>query len=251
MDIVAQHRDGLLGNLRGIRSEIEIGTFLDKLAHDFGFACFSIVTIPPANRQNLHTQIVLSSSPPESPESPEAIADHDRDRLLRNSTIFERLRRSTTPRAWCRQMAECEYQNNNDPLISALFQDHSITTGIFFPVHGADGNRAAVGFAGNRAPLTHREEGDLALLVIHAYDRFDSLRNLQAKGRLKAAQGLTSREREVLVWVAHGKTSAEIAAILSLSENTINTYINTAMRKLDCVNRTQLVAKALRLHLID
>ena len=62
--------------------------------------------------------------------------------------------------------------------------------------------------------------------------------------------GLTPRELEAIHWVANGKTSSEIALILSLSEHTVNTYVNNAIRKLDCVNRTHLVAKALRLRLI-
>jgi DNA-binding CsgD family transcriptional regulator len=43
----------------------------------------------------------------------------------------------------------------------------------------------------------------------------------------------------------------EIAELLSISEHTVNTYMNNAMRKLDCVNRTQLVAKTIRLRLIE
>jgi DNA-binding NarL/FixJ family response regulator len=56
---------------------------------------------------------------------------------------------------------------------------------------------------------------------------------------------LTDREREVLTWVARGKTSAEIAIILGLSERTVNFHCDQAMRRLDVVNRTQAVAKAL------
>ena len=62
---------------------------------------------------------------------------------------------------------------------------------------------------------------------------------------------LSIRELEALHWVANGKTSSEVASILSLSEHTVNTYINSAIRKLDCVNRIQLVAKAMRMHLIS
>ncbi|MFP3803129.1 response regulator transcription factor, partial [Paraburkholderia sp. SIMBA_027] len=53
-----------------------------------------------------------------------------------------------------------------------------------------------------------------------------------------------------LNWTAAGKTSAEIADILGLSEHTVNHYLNRATKKLDTVNRTQAVAKALRIGLI-
>ncbi|MNL83451.1 Regulatory protein SdiA [compost metagenome] len=52
-------------------------------------------------------------------------------------------------------------------------------------------------------------------------------------------------------WTAQGKTSAEIGQILTLSDHTVNAYMTNAIKKLDCVNRTQLVAKAIRLKLIN
>ena len=48
----------------------------------------------------------------------------------------------------------------------------------------------------------------------------------------------------MLLWAARGKTSAEIAIILGLSERTINFHCDQAMRRLDVVNRTQAVANA-------
>ena len=42
----------------------------------------------------------------------------------------------------------------------------------------------------------------------------------------------------------------EIAEILTLSEHTVNHYLNRATKKLDTVNRTQADAKALRIGLI-
>lgn len=58
------------------------------------------------------------------------------------------------------------------------------------------------------------------------------------------AKPLTPRERDVLTWAARGKTSAEIGMILNLSERTINFHCDNAMRRLDVINRTQAVAKA-------
>jgi DNA-binding CsgD family transcriptional regulator len=65
------------------------------------------------------------------------------------------------------------------------------------------------------------------------------------------AMGLTVKEIDCLRWTAEGKTSSEIAAIIKLSEHTVNHYLIAAARKLDCVNRVQAVAKALRLRLLD
>jgi len=61
---------------------------------------------------------------------------------------------------------------------------------------------------------------------------------------------LTEREKEVLTWVGRGKTSAEIAIIIGLSERTINFHCDQAMKRLDVINRTQAVAMAIARGLI-
>ena len=61
---------------------------------------------------------------------------------------------------------------------------------------------------------------------------------------------ISQRENEVLQWIAEGKTSAEIATIMSLSEHTVNHYAMLAVQKLECVNRTQAVVRSMRLGLI-
>ena len=62
---------------------------------------------------------------------------------------------------------------------------------------------------------------------------------------------LNEREAEVLRWTAEGKTSAEIAGITGLSENTVNHYATIATQKLGCANRTQAVVHAIRLGLFS
>ena len=62
---------------------------------------------------------------------------------------------------------------------------------------------------------------------------------------------LTQREKEVLTWVGRGKTSAEIAVILGLTERTVNFHCNGAMKRLDVTNRTQAAVKAMAEGLIS
>jgi LuxR family quorum-sensing system transcriptional regulator SolR len=71
------------------------------------------------------------------------------------------------------------------------------------------------------------------------------------KHALKSMQELTARECEVLRWTAAGKTSGEIGMILGISTRTVNFHITTALMKLDAVNKTQAVVKALMLEMIN
>lgn len=62
--------------------------------------------------------------------------------------------------------------------------------------------------------------------------------------------GLSSRELEVLKLVAAGKTNAEIAGELFISENTVKTHRAHLMEKLNLRNRTELITYAIRKGLI-
>lgn len=56
--------------------------------------------------------------------------------------------------------------------------------------------------------------------------------------------GLTERQQEVLHWVAHGKTSVEIATILGLSSATIEKHLRQARETLGVSTTTQAVLYA-------
>ena len=65
------------------------------------------------------------------------------------------------------------------------------------------------------------------------------------------ATPLAPREIECLRWSAAGKTSSEIAGIIGVSENTVNSYLSSAAQKMNAVNRVQTVAQAIRLGLLS
>jgi len=54
----------------------------------------------------------------------------------------------------------------------------------------------------------------------------------------------SKREREILKWTAEGKTSAEIAMILSISENTVNFHQKNMQKKFNAPNKTQIACYA-------
>ena len=57
---------------------------------------------------------------------------------------------------------------------------------------------------------------------------------------------LSDRERECLIWVSEGKTTDEVAVILGVSGNTVNSYITHAIQKLAASNRAMAIATAIR-----
>ena len=230
-----------ISRLSTINSESELSGFLCDLATDFDLKGFMLVDIPAASDEKLSSRVAMSNLPCGF------LKDYDTLGLLKNSPVFAGLRRSTAPMIWSVDTIDSDRPPAEvDPALQ-LFKRHSIAICIYFPVRAANGTRSAIGFVGNRTALSHTEMGELGIFVMHAYDVYSKLKTEM----VSAATALTARELEVLHWAASGKTSVEIATIISLSDHTVNSYMNSAMRKLDCVNRTHLVAKALRLHLIS
>jgi RNA polymerase sigma factor (sigma-70 family) len=67
----------------------------------------------------------------------------------------------------------------------------------------------------------------------------------QDLGRLQVSvEGLTEREREVMVLVGEGLSNDEIADRLAISFHTVKTHVNRAMAKLGAHDRAQLVVIA-------
>ena len=91
--------------------------------------------------------------------------------------------------------------------------------------------------AGADGPLTRRR-GDRRLIV----EREPGA--LLLEERREEAQ-LTARERDVLSWVARGKTNAEIAQLLWLAPSTVRKHLENVYAKLGVSTRTAAVARFL------
>ncbi len=61
---------------------------------------------------------------------------------------------------------------------------------------------------------------------------------------------LSEREVEVLKCLARGQTTAQIAGVLFISENTVKTHIRHILEKMEVNNRAEAVARAAQMDLI-
>jgi two-component system, NarL family, response regulator DevR len=77
------------------------------------------------------------------------------------------------------------------------------------------------------------------------------VREVERKAEEDAFRDLSDRELEVLTEVAHGKTNAEIGAILNLSEKTVRNYVSSILEKLHLSNRIELATYAVKHHLFE
>ncbi|HEX7974809.1 MAG TPA: response regulator transcription factor [Anaerolineales bacterium] len=77
------------------------------------------------------------------------------------------------------------------------------------------------------------------------------MRNLGRKADENAFRDLSDRELEVLAELTRGKTNAEIAQVLHLSEKTVRNHISAILEKLNLTNRVELAAYAIEHRIYD
>jgi len=123
-----------------------------------------------------------------------------------------------------------------------------LTVPLFIPGHHY-GFITAIGSGGLDGWDAAAERAGPTLAMIANY--FDNFAIRRFGGPPKESQGLSRRELECLTWSARGKTVEDIAVILELSADTVRVYLKRVNQKLDAVNRSHAVAKAMCLGMID
>jgi DNA-binding NarL/FixJ family response regulator len=68
----------------------------------------------------------------------------------------------------------------------------------------------------------------------------------QASQQNRGLDALTSREREILAELAHGRSNREIARALHVSEKTVKAHVSSVLAKLGVQDRTQAALFAVR-----
>lgn len=80
---------------------------------------------------------------------------------------------------------------------------------------------------------------------------FDMYSNKIDENLLKNSVSLSSKEKEVLKFIAEGKSSKEISSEMGISYNTVNVHRNNIMQKLDLHKTAELVRYAIKERIIS
>jgi DNA-binding CsgD family transcriptional regulator len=120
-------------------------------------------------------------------------------------------------------------------------------TGFAFPVYAERGQSGLVVFSGSDIAVDDPMLCDTHGRCFSLFSAVTALRPAESGG----LPPISKRELECLKLTANGFTSEAIAEQLGLSVHTANQYLTNSAQKLDAVNRTHAVAKALRMRLID
>jgi RNA polymerase sigma factor (sigma-70 family) len=78
----------------------------------------------------------------------------------------------------------------------------------------------------------------------------DYMRQMQQKGLQDSYDLLTEREKEILQLLAEGRSNKEVATLLNLSTNTVETHRTRIMQKLNLHSAAEIVLYAVRKRII-
>ena len=123
-------------------------------------------------------------------------------------------------------------------------------------VHDADGRAVTLFTFACRSGSIGPRQAYLAQLLapsLHSAWVRTQLTQRTQRGTEKAPgqSVLTVREQDILKWIYLGKSNFEIGAILKISPLTVKNHVQKILRKLDVLNRTQAVGKALALRVLN
>jgi LuxR family transcriptional regulator, quorum-sensing system regulator BjaR1 len=118
--------------------------------------------------------------------------------------------------------------------------------GLCVPLHDVYGSQAVVTMAGRHVELPPGARRMVHLASLYAYGAAE--RTLRTSGYAALGQEgrLTERERDVVRWMAEGKTFWEISVILGITESTVNDHMRKIRQKLGTRNAAHTVTEAIR-----
>ncbi|VVO17505.1 autoinducer binding domain-containing protein [Pseudomonas fluorescens] len=157
--------------------------------------------------------------------------------------VIEHCLRSVLPVLWSRSLFAA---------LPALWDDlchFGMQHGFSQPVHDHRGIMSIFCFARSQV-ITPRDFYEKAGSMLWLTYRTHALLAQSLLTTWRPPILLTPRERETLKWSAEGKTAAEIAVIIELSERTVNFHIQSAIRKLGVKNKMAAVIQAVNRRLL-
>jgi LuxR family transcriptional regulator, quorum-sensing system regulator BjaR1 len=218
----------VIANFEAASSKFELAEVLSASIARFGYHSYCITTAGATDRKFVDKCLLVSW--------PDGWRDHYIERgYQQHDPVAARLRAAVDPFRWS-DVAIADGMSREVMSEAARF---GMRMGYCIPVHGMNGYQAGISIAGDEVDDDRQACSAIEVIATYAYMRLNRLKTPSRKS-------LTGREREVVSWIAAGKSAWDTGGILNIAEDTVNKHIKSAMRKLDVHTRAQAVAESIR-----
>ncbi|MDR6874236.1 LuxR family quorum sensing-dependent transcriptional regulator [Bosea sp. BE125] len=206
-----------------------ITSLRDKLA-SFGFHAFLITGLPETG-DRIAPLVLLNGWPDGWFEL------YVRQNYADDDPIAAHCKTTINPFVWD-EVYRQEVASARQQEIMRRASDFKMIHGFCVPIHNEDGFKAVVTMAGDKPDLSRPSRSAIHLMSLYAHAK--------AEAAMHGTQGhcLTVREREVLTWMAVGKSTEGVAEVLNIRAGTVEAHYQNAARKLGARGRTRTVVEA-------
>lgn len=203
----------------------------------FGFTCVTSF-IMPGPGEPFKKGVHLNTRPQD-------YVDHyeEKNYVLRDPVVTE-LRNTVRPFAWS-DVVERRDLSRAEKRIVEEAKEFDVNNGLIVPIVTLSGGLSVFSPCGRDPDLSAGARRAVELISLCSHQALKRILLEQMRSG-EAHTPLTPREKEVMRWIAAGKTDQEIAGILNITPGTVNVHVERAKRKLDAFQRTFAVVKAIR-----
>lgn len=219
-------------------SAAEVYDAFGQFLCQFGFDGFLITEMPPAGF-DLAPHVMLNGWSQQWYDQYMAAQHYNHDPMAKHT------RQSTSPFLWS-EVAQSQTLSPRARRVMDEAAQIGLNDGFSVPLHGALGQLSCVTMGGEKLEFPPRAREAIYLISIYAHEKAKLHR--EESGARKGPGGerrLTQREKEILIWVAEGKTDSEIGEICGISHETAYAHVRSCTNKFQASNRTQAVVRAL------
>ena len=236
-DIYGRRTLDFVERLQKLKTYDEICVEIQNELEWFGLTCVTAWSMPGPGRPP-DEGMILNTRPREYIENYK-----EKNYLMRDPMVTE-LRQTVQPYTW-KEVRERRKLSRTEQKIVDEGRDFGMNEGLIIPIVTLSGSVSLFSPCGPEPDLSQRARS--ALEIIGIYSQQALKRVLIRDQREEAAHTpLTPREREIMQWVAVGKSDDEIGGILNIGAATVTSHVQNAKKKLDAFRRTYAVVQAIR-----
>jgi LuxR family quorum sensing-dependent transcriptional regulator len=176
---------------------------------------------------------------------PDYIERYSSQNYVLKDPVVTELRRTMAPYSWS-DLRHTRKLNKAESTIIDEARDWGSRDGMMIQIVTASGEMSCFCPCGLDPDISPRARAALEIIAIYSNNALRRAR-VQTTRDETAHRPLTLREREIMQWVAVGKTDEEIGSILSIGTTTVTQHVENVKKKLDAMRRTYAVVQAIRL----
>lgn len=236
-DIYYERTFDFIDRLRNLENYEDICNELIDELEWYGLTCVTSLKIPSPG-EDLSDTIVINNRPEEY------VKHYSDNAYIFKDPVVTELKETLDTYSWDDILERRKLTKSQKSIIYEA-SEFGVTNGLVIPLVTDRGIAAIFCPCGEDPNLSSRARSALELIGIYSHQALQRalVRRNQSKQTHKP---LTSREREIMHWVAIGKTDDEIGEILNISSTTVSSHIENSKKKLNAYKRTFAIVQAIR-----